>query len=230
MAALTFGIDISSNSATIDWQKVIRKFNPRFVFARAYHFEADPAHSYEDPLFARDYWPALERLRIPRGAYVYCHPEVKAEDLITAFFSVYTPKTGDIVPTLDIEDNYDNSCGVPLRDRIDQIATMIRLVSSRIGGQMPMIYTKARVWGDLNNPNQFSSCPLWVVNYQATPTRPVLPVSWPTYAFWQYAKDIKAKPDGIEDYDANYFNGPEQALRNCFIRQVTPRRPGPLVA
>jgi GH25 family lysozyme M1 (1,4-beta-N-acetylmuramidase) len=222
MTVRTFGMDISSNSATIDWQRVIDKFNPRFVLARVYHFEADPNLSYADPLFASDYWPALKRLRMPRGAYIYCHPKVDAGHLVDTFFGIYKPEPGDIVPTLDVEDNYDNDCGVSVRDRIEQIATMIRLVSSKIGGQKPMIYTKARVWRDLNNPDQFSGCPLWVIDYQQQPTQPELPVSWPTYAFWQYAKDIKAKPDGIEDYDADYFNGAEDDLKKYFIRQVTP--------
>ena len=180
----TFGIDISSNSADIDWQKVTHKLNPRFVLARAYHMGENDHASYPDKRFAKDYWPALQQLNIPCGAYVFCNPKADADKSIANFFSVYEPQVGDILPTIDIEDNYDNDSHVPVKTRIAQIEKMIELVSKRIGGQKPMVYTKARVWEDLGNPSQFSDCPLWVMDYQVNPTKPSLPVTWPKFAFW----------------------------------------------
>jgi len=217
----TFGIDISSYSKDIDWTKVSSKLNPRFVFARACHMGEDQAQSYEDTRFVKDYWPALRQLKMPRGAYLFCHPKADAGESIKRFFSAYQPQAGDIVPTLDIEDIYDNDCGVPVKRRIEQIAKMVQLISSRISGQKPMIYTKVRVWNDLGNPKQFSDCPLWVLDYQATPTSPAVPVTWPKFAFWQYAENLKA--DGIGgDYDPDYFNGTEDTLGTYFIKQITP--------
>jgi lysozyme len=218
----TFGIDISSDLEPpnhIDWRKVILGLDPKFVLARAFHVGADAATTTKDGLFASEYWPALAQLNMPRGAYLFCHPVADPGNAITNFFDQYTPQRGDLLPTLDIEDIWDNSINhlVPLTQRLSKIDAMVRAVAAKIGGQMPMIYTKARVWNDLGNPTQFSGCPLWVMDYQTNPTQPTLPASWPNYAFWQYAENLKV--DGIEkDYDPDIFNGPVSGLDAYRIR------------
>jgi GH25 family lysozyme M1 (1,4-beta-N-acetylmuramidase) len=195
----TFGIDISSYSLNIDWDAVVDELNPRFVITRAFHMGPKPPDCYADMRFV-DYWPVLAQRKLPRGAYLFCHPSANAAVSVNNFFSVYTPQVGDIVPTLDIEDIYDNSCGVRVSKRIAQIDAMIKAVSARIGGQKPMIYTKARVWADLGNPAQFSDCPLWIIDYDSTHAQPSLPPPWHTYAFWQFDHDLKIEGIG-GDYD-----------------------------
>ena len=160
----TFGIDVSIWGGEIDWHDVVAKLNPRFVFVQAYHMGKYEASSYANPRFA-NYRRALQRLGLPHGAYLRCHPNANAETLIEKFWTVYTPQTGDILPTLDIEEDYDNRCSLPVQKRVNQIEEMIQLVSMRISGHKPMIYTKARVWSELGNPPQFADCPLWVVDY-----------------------------------------------------------------
>jgi lysozyme len=216
----TFGIDISSWSGAIDWKKVIETLNPRFAFVQAYHVDKDSQSSRANPHFV-NYWSALEQLKLARGAYLYCHPRADADASVCNFFSVYQPQVGDILPTLDIEDVYDNGCGVPVKDRIAQIDRMVQLISRRIDGQKPIIYTKARVWKDLGNPTQFSGCPLWVIDYQSDPKEPHLPETWTKYAFWQYQRDLTV--EGIQGkYDADYFNGDENAMDAITVKRVTP--------
>ena len=147
----TFGIDVSVWGGEIDWHDVISTLNPRFVFLQAYHMGKHGASSYANPRFA-NYRQALQRLGLLHGAYLRCHPNAKAEVSIKRFWSVYTPQPGDILPTLDIEEDYDNRCELPVQKRIDQIEKMIQLVSTTIGGHKPIIYTKARVWRELGNP------------------------------------------------------------------------------
>jgi|HubBroStandDraft_6_1064221.scaffolds.fasta_scaffold617481_1 GH25 family lysozyme M1 (1,4-beta-N-acetylmuramidase) len=215
----TFGIDISSYSLTIDWPTVLTALNPRFVFARAYHIDATLGTSYPDPNF-KDYWADLAKLNLPRGAYVRCNPNIDPQQSVTDFFSVYTPQPGDLLPSVDIEDEWDNSSTVKPKQRVLQIGQLIKLVADKIGGQMPLLYTKQRVWKDLNNPGQFAACPLWVQDYLAVPpAAPSLPASWSSYAFWQYGENKKAV--GIADYDLNLFNGPETALKNFTIQRVS---------
>ena len=214
----TFGIDISSYSGDIDWIKLVSIINPRFVFARAYHMGPVPEKSYADERFANDYWPQLGQLNLRRGAYLFCDPKADAQDSITKFFAVYKPQKGDLVPTLDIEDNYDSSSGVPLPKRIAQIDKMIQLVAQRIGGQKPILYTKKRIWNELGNPKQFSDCPLWVLNYYTMPTPQNMPETWPAFAFWQYAENIKYKGIFEGDYDLNLFNGTEADLMKLVIQ------------
>jgi GH25 family lysozyme M1 (1,4-beta-N-acetylmuramidase) len=152
----------------IDWAKVITNLNPRFVLARATHMTGDATDPYEDTLFS-SYWAALAAHGLLRGAYVFCHPLADAKATTDRFFDVYKPQPGDLVPALDIEDIWDNSSTVPVQARIGLIKTMVDAVSSCIGGQKPMIYTKTRVWNDLGNPAQFANCPLWILNYQTMP-------------------------------------------------------------
>jgi GH25 family lysozyme M1 (1,4-beta-N-acetylmuramidase) len=74
-----------------------------------------------------------------------------------------------------------------------------------------MIYTKARVWGELGNPMQFADCPLWVVDYHST-SEPLLPLPWARFSFWQNAENLHG--NGISGtYDSDYFNGTENDLR-----------------
>ena len=130
---------------------------------------------------------------------------------------MYTPQAGDILPTLDIEDDYDNRCRLPVQKRINQIEKMIQLVSARIGGHKPMIYTKARVWSELGNPAQFADCPLWVVDYHST-RKPTLPQTWSTFSFWQYAENLHG--NGVRGtYDGDYFNGTEADLRAYLLQK-----------
>lgn len=154
----TFGIDVSKWGEEIDWHVVISKLNPRFVLVQAYHMGEDEASSYANPRFG-NYRRALQRLGLLHGAYLRCHPNASAEASIRRFWAVYTPQAGDILPTLDIEDDYDNRCSLPVQKRISQIERMVQLISTRLRGYKPMIYTKARVWGELGNPTQFADCP-----------------------------------------------------------------------
>ena len=209
-----FGIDVSVWGGNINWDDVVSNLNPRFVFIQAYHVGIDEASSYSNHRFA-SYRRALQRLGLPHGAYLRCHPNAGAETSIRRFWSVYEPRAGDILPTLDIEDDYDNRCGLPVQKRIDQIERMVRLVSARIDGYKPMIYTKARVWSELGNPTQFADCPVWVVDYHSA-SEPTIPVPWAKFSFWQYAENLHG--NGVSGtYDADYFNGSEVDLRKYLL-------------
>ncbi len=221
----TFGIDISRYSGQVDWTKVVANVNPRFVFVCAAYVEADKTNPKKidanaDPMFPI-YWPDLLPLKIPRGAYVLCHPLADPAVTTDTFFKAYTPQPGDLLPTLDIEDIWDNSCGLSAPARISLIQTMVDSISKRINGQKPLIYTKTRVWNDLTNPMQFASCPLWIMNYETMPTPLNLPPTWQTFAFWQYAQNVDIQNIGIDDYDPDLFNGSEAELKNFTIQKVT---------
>jgi len=201
---------VSKWGAEIDWSVVVSKLNPRFVFVQAYHIGKDEASCYANLRFA-NYRRALQRLGLLHGAYLRCHPNAGAETSIRRFLSVYTPQAGDLLPTLDIEDDYDNRCSLPVQERINQVERMVQLVSMRLRGLKPMIYTKARVWDELGNPMQFADCPLWVVDYQST-SDPIVPLPWVRFSFWQKAENLHG--NGVSGtYDSDYFNGTENDLR-----------------
>jgi lysozyme len=91
---------------------------------------------------------------------------------------------------------------------------MVGLISTRLNGRKPIIYTKKRVWTALGNPGDFGGCPLWVIDYNHIPL-PTLPQSWTNFTFWQ--TDENKKMQGIGgDYDPDQFNGrPEDLATYC---------------
>jgi lysozyme len=202
------GIDISKWAGEVDWNGVVSRLAPHFVFVQAYHAGPNRTSSYANPRFAQ-YRRALQFRGILHGAYMRCHPNADAETLIKEFWAIYRPRSGDIIPTLDIEDDYDSRSGLPAELRIHQIESMVQMVSATVG-RRPIIYTKARVWSELGNPAQFADCPLWVVDYHSI-DNPVLPLPWSRFSFWQFAENLRG--NGIQGtYDADYFSGDEATL------------------
>jgi lysozyme len=212
---LTFGIDVSHYSKTIDWNKVIAQ-NVHFAFAKATELfiKNRKVVKYKDPKFDT-YWPDLGGTQIKRGAFHFCQPGMDPDDSMAFFFSVYAPKAGDILPTLDVEDQYADDTSVSRRAKVDQIGKMVDLVSAKLNGRKPIIYTKQRVWTALGNPGDFGGCLLWVIDYNHNP-QPKLPQSWATFTFWQ--TDENKKMSGIAgDYDPDFFNGRPEDIAACCI-------------
>jgi hypothetical protein len=135
---------------------------------------------------------------------------------------LYTPKSGDILPTLDIEEDYDNRCSLPVQKRIKQIEKMVQLVSTRLRGRKPMIYTKALVWSELGNPAQFSDCPLWVVDYHST-NEPVLPRRGRDLAFGNMQK-ISPAMASMEHTTGTILMGPRRTCVHTFYKHFPKRK------
>jgi len=211
---LTYGIDVSHYSGNIDWDRVLTP-NIHFVLAKASELyrQNGAVKEAKDAQFA-SYWSELGKRNMRRGAYFFCHPGIDPQAAVSSFFSAYSPGPGDILPTLDVEDDYADNPSLSAADKVAQIGRMVDLVSVRIGNRKPMIYTKQRVWKALGNPDSFGGCPLWVIDYSGN-DRPLLPAAWLNFSFWQYAQDREM--DGVEgNYDPDYFNGrPEDMAAIC---------------
>jgi GH25 family lysozyme M1 (1,4-beta-N-acetylmuramidase) len=86
---------------------------------------------------------------------------------------------------------------------------MVELISGRLSGRKPIIYTKQRVWTALGNPGDFGGCVLWVIDYNHNPRK--LPKSWDNFTFWQTDEDKKMT--GIDgNFDPDFFNGPPDTM------------------
>jgi lysozyme len=210
----TYGIDVSHWSKAIDWNAVVTQ-KVHFAFAKASELLKKNKNvvNFKDPMFDT-YWGDLGKQHIKRGAYHFCRPGMNPDDSMAFFFSVYSPKPGDLLPTLDVEDQYADDTSVSRKDKVAQIGRMVDLISQRLNGRKPIIYTKQRVWTALGNPNDFGGCSLWVIDYNHNP-RPKLPKAWPNFTFWQ--TDQNKKMSGIEgDFDPDFFNGrPEDMGTYC---------------
>ncbi|MGE5304109.1 MAG: twin-arginine translocation signal domain-containing protein [Alphaproteobacteria bacterium] len=92
----TIGIDISKWAGEIDWNVVASRLAPRFVFLQAYHAGPNRTSSYANPRFTQ-YRRALQHRGIMHGAYMRCHPNADAKTSIKELWTIYSPRSGDIV-------------------------------------------------------------------------------------------------------------------------------------
>ncbi len=106
-------------------------------------------------------------------------PEFSAQDMADLFFSVYTPQKGDLIPSLDVEDEYVHAMTSGKKTRkelVGQILEFGDIVGSKIG-RAPFIYIRKDITDALGNPPEFENYPLWIANYNTSATPP-LPKPW----------------------------------------------------
>ncbi|MGD0867230.1 MAG: GH25 family lysozyme [Rhizomicrobium sp.] len=213
MTTGTFGIDVSHFNGVVDWDAAIGVSSPQkinFCFAKAsqlYFNSAGVLIKQHDVQFDRN-WSELKRLNVPRGAYHYCMPEFTAQDMANWFFSVYTPSKGDLIPSLDIEDEYVKAISNGTKTQaelVNQIVAFGALVEAKIG-RKPFIYTRKDITEALGSPAAFSAYPFWIANYNNPPSPP-LPKPWTNYDFWQYSESGRWSGFGTTDVDFDYLNG-----------------------
>lgn len=218
----TFGIDVSHYNDVIDWNKALGGIPGKihYCYAKAsqlYFDKAGKLVKQHDAQFDRN-WRELARLGLPRGAYHYCMPEFTAQDMADWFFTVYTPTKGDLIPSLDVEDEYVRSIAQGKKTRVqlvDQILEFASLVEAKIV-RKPLIYIRSDITQALGNPAAFEQYPLWIAQYTAAPTVPDIPKPWNDYALWQYSES--GKWTGIPgDTDLNFMNGDSTQIANYTI-------------
>ena len=211
----TLGIDISHYSGDIDWDTTANQ-KIHFVFAKASElfFSASGNITKAADRYFPEYWISLSKTPLKRGAYHFCRPGMDAKASIDFFLSVYKPAPGDLLPTLDIEDQYADDRTVPTQQKLDQITDMITYLSENLPEKKkPIIYTKQRVWNALGNPDTFG-CPLWVIDYNGK-MDPKLPKAWDNFSFWRSSEN-KPFPGVRGNVDPDYFNGrPEDMNSFC---------------
>ncbi len=199
---LTFGIDVSHHNGKIDWAKVAAGPS-NFVFMKA--TEKD---NFVSPAFAGN-WAAAKGLK--RGAYHFFRPGVSGAAQAAYFLSKYSPRKGDLLPALDLED-FDGSSKAAF---LSEVRAWIGVVSAAIGDKLPFIYTSASFWKKIGNPGSFGGHPLWVAHY-TNAASPNVPNGWSDYTIWQYSDS--GDVDGIKSgCDVNLFNGPPAQLASFTV-------------
>jgi len=106
----TFGIDISHYSEDIEWPVVIQQ-KMHFAIAKAselYTNSSGQVSKAPDPYFPT-YWNGMKDNNVICGAFHFCHPEIDPDAAMAMFFDIYAPDKGDLLPALDIEDDYTSN-------------------------------------------------------------------------------------------------------------------------
>ncbi|MEZ5313524.1 MAG: glycoside hydrolase family 25 protein [Thermoanaerobaculia bacterium] len=175
------GIDVSHHSGAIDWD-VVAGHEFRFVYLKATEGIDDA-----DPMFEA-FRGALDRIRVPRGAYHFFVSEDDPDEQARFFLAQAKIGPGELVPVVDVETIGHGTTG----DLSRKLRRILERIEEEVGAR-PMIYTTARFWNAHFEPT-FGSYPLWVAEYGVD--EPELPAGWQEWTLWQYQGD--AEIPGIE--------------------------------
>jgi lysozyme len=176
------GIDVSHWQNTIDWAQVAAA---RYRFAI---MKATEGQTFDDPNYATNRAQA-NAAGVYVGAYHFARPDSTPNDATIEadhFTGVASPRKGDIVPVLDIED----SGGLPAADVIVWIRTWLERVESTVGVK-PMIYTGPNFWrtatGDTTEFADHGYHLVWIANwFVPQPDVPANDWGGNSWTFWQY--------------------------------------------
>jgi lysozyme len=203
------GIDVSHWQGTIDWSQVAGA-GYRFAILKA-----TEGQTFDDPNYA-GYRTGANAAGIYIGAYHFARPDSTPDDATLEadhFTGVAAPKSGDIVPVLDMED----SGGLSTTTLITWVQTWLDRVSATVGTR-PMIYTGPSFWRTyMGDTTQFADEGyrlLWIANW-GVPEPDVPAQNWggSGWTFWQWT-DCGSVPGISGCVDLDYL----KASRRRFVR------------
>jgi len=217
------GIDVSEHQGRIDWQRV-KADGISFVLIKA-----TDGVGFVDPNLKANAAGA-RGVGLPCGFYHFAHPESHSGKTVEsavadaraeadALLAIVFPKSGDLLPVLDLE-----TPGLPPARMVAWTRAWLERVAERIGVK-PMIYTSPGFWSKLGNTTEFGSYPLWVAHWGVN--APQLPKGWQRHTIWQYTSD--GHVDGIGGrVDVNRLH-PRTTLADITYKpkQVKPPPPPP---
>ena len=204
------GIDVAEFSGNIDWEKV-KSQGIYFAFARVNDGIAHP-----DKLFT-NYWPAIKKAGIIRGAYFFFRPTKDINQQVRFFAQGLEIEPGDLPPVIDIEpaSSWDE---LNLTQRLDHVAESLNAVETATGYK-PIIYTAPNFWQEkLGNTKRFADYDLWIAHFDTD--TPTIPGGWELHTFHQYRENQTGFPGISGDVDRNRFNGALDRLQALTVPAV----------
>jgi len=203
------GMDVSQFQGSINWSQV-KAGGKQFSFIRASYTDTFGV-SHADPSFAAN-WQGARAAGVIRGAYHYFQGlydgVTQANFLINQINAAGGMQTGDLPPAIDVEHNGANNVWDPVTANNVTRMQQWLITAQNAFGVKPYIYTNQSTWAFLGNPQQFSSYPLWVANFdQPSPAMPA--GGWATWTFWQYhvqSAPITGMP-GANGLDLDFYTG-----------------------
>lgn len=206
------GIDVSDfQGNAIDWSRV-RNAGYSFAIAKATQSTGNVQASFPHNI------SGIRAAGMVAGAYHFLSwttdPAAQAEH----FLSNYTPRNGDLPPTLDCEAVPQ---GMASDACVNQISRFLEAYERHLHGARMMLYMSFSFPDDhLNGGTGFSGHPLWVAAYNSsTDVSGVTPDAWKKgkVAMWQFSDGAIPHPqpaiDGLGvNIDRNRFIGDVGAL------------------
>ena len=172
-AAKYDGIDISSHQGYIDWAKVSRDKDIRFVYIKA-----TEGSTYRSPHYAYNVTQA-RRHGLLVGSYHYLTSTSTIDAQFENFSKFALKSVQDLIPMLDVEmrGNWSRS------QLIDSVDRFCELVENHYGVQ-PMIYSTMGFYNKNLTPH-FNKHHLYIGRYSSTEPQ----INWEgQYTIWQYSE------------------------------------------
>jgi lysozyme len=175
------GIDVSSNNGTVDWARVAQA---GFTFAYA---RATLGKESDDKTFDANRRGAHAH-GIRFGAYHLPYPgNSSAERQAEHFLRIAKPRSGDLLPAIDVENKTPKDEGEAKFSRDELVAWLrawLATVEAKVGAK-PIIYTNPSWWSARLKNADLSGHSLWLAHY--TEGHPTIPRPWKAYAIWQHS-------------------------------------------
>ncbi len=190
------GIDVSHYQESIEWDTVVAKQRPDFVFVKC-----TEGSDYTDSLYCQN-WEALGRLGVRRGAYHFFRAYGCGDVQAWHFLQTADLKPGDLAPVLDME----TTSGVEPEMMIEEARVWLQIVEEQLGVK-PIVYSSHRFY-ERYLAGHFDDYPLWIARY--SDEAPAL-ASGKIWNIWQYSN--QGCYDGIcRKVDVNVFPGTSEML------------------
>jgi GH25 family lysozyme M1 (1,4-beta-N-acetylmuramidase) len=210
------GIDLASQQhprgAAIDWPQVASD-GYKFAFIKV-----SEGSYYVNPYYASDSVQA-QAAGLFVAPYIFANPNYSGGALQADYGldnAGYTPDGKVLTPVLDIEydpyfkQDHTNQCyGFTAAQMVSWIKAFVAEIDRRTG-DLPVFYTTAQWWKMCTRDSTaFAADPLWIAG-DASSSAPIMPPSWTSYQYWQYATTTVA---GIKaGVDVDYINPGALAL------------------
>lgn len=174
------GIDVSSHQKDIDWAKVSKDKNIRFVYIKA-----TEGATYVSPHYERNLREA-KKVGIKVGSYHFMRTTTTMQEQFENFKRVVKPEEQDLLPLIDFE-NRGNWTPQQMVDSLTMLAGLFRDYYHC----EPMIYTSSNFYNKYLSPH-FDNYPLFIARYHDEAPRLTGDVP---YTLWQFTES--AKLDGV---------------------------------
>lgn len=207
---MLIGFDVNHWKHPVPIEKMIDEWGAKYIIGKVTDGIYYP-QKYIDMYL--DWKKRTQDTGIPFGSFHYWRVTKDAE----AQADYYREKSGinDFPPIIDVE-KYFNLGHYSRYTNAKKLRKCVERIKINFEVKRPLIYTSASHWLELTGNADFTDCDVWVANYGRV--TPAMPKPWTVYKMWQYTDRYKLR------YDANWFNGNEEALAS-YINRAPPIKP-----
>jgi lysozyme len=170
------GLDVSDYQENVNWASV-HAAGYSFAIAKATEGTGNTQETFAGNL------AAIRAVGMVAGAYHFLDWNEDPIAQAHHFLSVYTPRKGDLPPTLDCE-----ACTCDSAQAVSKVSAFIGEVEKHLSGRRMLLYFSASFPGDhLQGGSGFSGHPVWVAAYNNDPAPPTI-AGVGQIKLWQYSE------------------------------------------